>query len=139
MAALNHAVATLRIVGENLDPDEVTTMLGHPPTKAHRKEEVAAAQKAGATLASRYSSWRLEATATEPEDLAAQVEEIMEKLTEDMSIWHDLSTRYKVDLFCGWFMNQTNEGVDLPSKTLAALASRGIALAIDIYAPEGDA
>ena len=138
MAALHRAVASLRIVGEELNPTEITALLGHSPTKCHRKEE-AARTTAGQTLASRYSYWSLEATATEPEDLAAQIEEVTGKLTHDLCIWHALSTRYKIDLFCGWFMNGTNEGVDLPARTLTALAERHIALAIDIYAPDGDA
>ena len=39
----------------------------------------------------------------------------------------------------GWFMKESNEGVDIKPSTLAALGSRGIALALDIYAPESDA
>ncbi|WP_425309098.1 hypothetical protein AADG42_10165 [Ammonicoccus fulvus] len=39
---------------------------------------------------------------------------------------------YDVDLFCGWFMQNWNEGVSISAVTLSALGARRIALDIDI-------
>ncbi len=64
---------------------------------------------------------------------------MLEGLTQDFDVWHSLAGRYKIDVFCGWFMKESNEGVDITSETLVALGQRGIALALDIYAPDDNA
>jgi hypothetical protein len=44
-------------------------------------------------------------------------------------IWRSLTARYRVDLFCGWFMNEGGEGLEVSAETLSALGNRGIKLA----------
>ncbi len=78
------------------------------------------------------------ATPTEPESLDAQVLEVLDGLTSDLETWADLGSRYRVNRFCGWFMNEGNEGVDINAQTLRLLGERGIMLSIDIYGPDGD-
>lgn len=80
----------------------------------------------------------LDATDREPENLDAQVEEILVQLTQDLTIWESLANDYRIDLFCGFFMEQTDEGVEVSVKTLKALAERGIKLGFCIYAPFKD-
>jgi hypothetical protein len=77
-------------------------------------------------------SWRLSAGRREPEDLEAQILEILGQLTQDLSVWESLS-RYQPDLFCGLFMGNTNDGLPLSAKVLLSLGQRGIALGLDIY------
>ncbi len=60
-------------------------------------------------------------------------------LTNDLAVWKDLSARFNIDLFCGWFMGNSNEGAIVSATTLQRLGERGIELAVDIYAPEADA
>jgi hypothetical protein len=139
MPVLQRAVATLRIVGEELEPEYVSRLLGCQPTDAVRKGEARIGKHTSGQTSARTGVWRLDATSTEPEDLNAQVSELTSKLTSDLRIWTDLARKYKIDLFCGWFMKEGNEGVDITAHTLEALSSRHIALALDIYAPQGDA
>jgi Domain of unknown function (DUF4279) len=139
MPVLQRAVATLRIVGDELEPEEVTRLLGCQPTDAARRGEARIGKHTRGPTIARTGVWRLEATPTEPEDLGAQVLELTSKLTSDLGIWTDLARKYKIDLFCGWFMKESNEGVDITARTLETLSSRHIALALDIYAPDGDA
>ncbi len=80
-------------------------------------------------------SWRLKATDCEPENLDKQVAELLGKLTQDLSIWAFLSTQFAIDLFCGLFMEESNEGVEVSAETLMALGQRGIMLGLDIYGP----
>jgi Domain of unknown function (DUF4279) len=70
-----------------------------------------------------------------PEDTDGQVAEILGKLTDDLSVWLSVCQQYQVDLSCGWFMEETNEGLSISPKTMSALAARGIELDIGIYAP----
>lgn len=83
--------------------------------------------------------WRLHAIDAEPGDLDRQVAELLSRLTLDLEVWRALTAKYKTDLFCGWFMEDTNEGEDISSSTLLELAMRGISLGLDIYAPDADA
>ena len=112
-------------------------MLAGSPTRAERKGEVIRT-KAGERVAS-TGAWRLEASATEPEHLDAQVAELLGQLTPNLETWRALGERYRLDLFCGWFMKESNEGVSVSPATLLALGNRGIELGLDIYAPSQDA
>jgi ribosomal protein L19 len=79
--------------------------------------------------------WLLEATIAEPENIDGQIEEILSKLTQDFSIWQTLSKKFTIDIFCGLFMEESNEGLSLSLKTLSALGDRGIEIGFDIYSP----
>ena len=138
MAHLQRAVASLRIAGDNLVPEEITALLGAPPTHAQAKGEELPL-KSGGTRTALFGQWRLHAADTEPEDLDGQVAELLGKLTSDLSVWRNLSSRFNIDLFCGWFMGGDNEGVTVEPRTLQALGERGISLALDIYGPDSDA
>ena len=138
MAHLERAVATLRVAGDHLDPEEVTLRLGAQPTHSQRNGQEFRF-KSGRTRVAKFGQWRLVAPDTEPEDLDHQVAELLGTLTNDLEIWRDLSSRFNVDLFCGWFMGRSNEGLTISPATLLRLGERGIELAIDIYAPETDA
>lgn len=135
MAAIGKAVATLRVRGEELSPSEITRLLGSGPTYAYSKGEVL--QRPKGRIA-KFGMWQLEATPLEPSDFNIQVASLLEQLTQDMHIWQDLTARYDVSLFCGWFMSESNEGEDLSAATLIALGSRGISLGLDIYAPDDE-
>lgn len=91
----------------------------------------------GSAVAVRSGSWRLEAAASCPGDLNTQISALFTKLTDDLSVWHELSKRYRCDVFCGLFMGGLNEGEDLKPRTLAMLGDRGLTLGLDIYGPEG--
>jgi hypothetical protein len=70
-----------------------------------------------------------------PGDLNAQITELLSGLTADLSVWRDLTRRYRGDLFCGLFMDEGKEGVELTPSTLAAMGARGLLLDLDIYEP----
>lgn len=131
MAALAHSRATLRIIGDDLMPDEVTALLGAAPTMATTRGQVN--QLGMGPKVWRTGSWRLEAPDAEPANPDGQIAEILDELTPDLAIWRALARRFKVDLFCGWFMAEGNEGVSLSPETLRALGERGIRLDIDLY------
>ena len=135
MAPIARSVACLRLSGDDLDPDEITALLGAAPSLARRRGDPRGGRRGGT---SPCGQWHLEAEATEPEDLPAQVAGLLASLTPELATWQALSARYRIDLFCGWFMQDSNEGSDLPPATLLALAERGITLGLDIYAPPDD-
>ena len=136
MAHLHRSVAALRIFGDKLDPDEISRLLAGVPTESFRKGQVKLSKTKD--IIRKSGGWLLKATDHEPENLGAQVEEILGQLTQDLTVWASLSNEYKIDLFCGFFMSETDEGVEVSVKTLNALAARGIKLGFCIYAPLED-
>jgi|SRR5580658_10253377 Domain of unknown function (DUF4279) len=133
MATLARSVATLRIMGDSLVPDDVTRILGAAPSASQVKGQELTG-KSGVTRTAKFGAWRLHATETSPADLDAQVAEILSRLSSDLNVWSDLSAKFDVDLFCGWFMDRENEGLDVSPQTLRSLGERGIELSLDIYA-----
>ncbi len=135
MAHLHRSVATLRISGEDLDPAEISALLGCVPTSSQRKGDVFTSKASGLSRTVKLGAWRLEAADREPEDLDGQIAELLSKLTPSLEVWASIAERYAVDLFCGFFMQETNEGVEISARSLASLGERGIILGLDIYSP----
>lgn len=132
MGVLNHSLATLRFFGDDLVPDAITDALGVKPTEACVKGHELISPSNGRVHIAKTGSWRLKAKPREPEDLEAQIFELLAQLSDDMNVWVSLA-RYKPDLFCGIFMDSSNDGLPLSAKALLALGQRGIALDLDIY------
>jgi hypothetical protein len=135
MAAVGRSVATLRFFGDDLVPDEISSLLGGAPTWSARKGEVVPSKSPGGFRTVPTGCWCLEATETLPGDVDAQVSELLAALTQDLAVWSALAARFDVDLFCGWFMTKSNEGATVSPATLLELGQRGIELGLDIYGP----
>ena len=137
MGPVSTTKASLRIFGDDLDPDEITRALGMPPTKARRKGEPFRNEGTGAEGIARRNGWWLDAEDRTPGDLDGQVRELLGVLTEDLSVWADISSRcQRLDMFCGLFLGEGNQGETLSPDTLQALGARNIELGLDIYGPE---
>jgi len=132
LAVLRTTVVTLRFFGDDLDPAEVTARLGVEPTSTTIKGDIRPLTS-GSRVASKTSSWLLKAADRSPGDLDGQIEELLARLTPDLAVWRDLSARFAGSLFCGLFMETSNDGDELGPETLAMLGSRGLSLQLDIY------
>lgn len=128
---MKRSAASLRVFGEALDPDEITRLLGKPPSGAHRKGDVVGPRK---NRVAPQGSWRLAANDREPGDLDSQVEEILGGITDDLSIWRHIGQMSAIDLFCGVWLDGSAEEFYLSPATLIKLGERGIWLTLDTYA-----
>jgi len=137
VAELHRVVASLRIVGDAPDSDRISALLGCKPTKGWARGDVIKRGKLPDRVAT-FGLWSLEASETQPADLDLQVDEIIERTSNDLRRWAEVGAAFEVSLFCGWFMEAWNEGTSLAPRTLEALAVRGIALDIDLYGPSDD-
>ena len=136
MAHLHRSVASIRIMGDNLIPETITTLLGCAPTLAYTKGQIRSTTSTGKEVVAMSGRWSLKAASCKPENIDNQVAELLGKLSSDLSVWMSLSSQYEIDLFCGLFMNESNEGVEISNETLLTLGQRGIKLGLDIYAPD---
>jgi len=137
MARIAHSTASLRIFGDDLDPDDLTERLAASPTKSARRGDVRIG-KSDRQYVEKTGSWRLKASDAKPGDLDIQIQEIFASLTSDLTVWAELSARFRVDIFCGLFMGERNEGLEISPQTLSALGARGVTLSLDIYDPSQD-
>jgi hypothetical protein len=135
MAQMHKSVATLRIIGGDLVPAEVSRLLNCTPTTAQTKGDVIVG-KSGHQRTARTGMWSLRSEDKEPENLDGQVGEILGKLTGNIETWQTLVARFRVDLFCGLFMSGGNEGLSISPTSLLSLGQRGITLGLDVYGPE---
>jgi ribosomal protein L19 len=134
---VSNTTASLRIGGDELEPDEITSLLSCPPTRAHRKGDVDIGKKTGTKVVKKSGMWSLKA-----DDLVSELEEkiqdLLSRVTADLSIWQSLQSRFSMNIFCGLFMNRSNEGLELSASVLQEMGKRGIELQLDIYGPEFD-
>ena len=121
----------LRIVGDDLEPDRVTRMLGVQPSFSARRGDPIERAAAGATHATGVWIYRLPAS---PEwELGDAIETLLDRLPADPALWETLVGRFKADVFCGLFLNAANRGAELRPDTLARLVERRLTLGLDIH------
>lgn len=124
---------SLRIFGDDLDTDEVTRLLGCEPTVSYRKGELLP----GTTRGNRAKTgrWSQEGGLPRTEDINAQVVALLNSLSSDMAVWRRLTENFRVDLFCGLFLEEANRGIELEVETMRMLVDRRLKIGFDIYAP----
>lgn len=139
MADLGWTDASVSVLGDDLDPDEISALMGCAPSRAERKGQVLFVGGPGKPSRMAHRGlWRLQAAERQPGDLEAQIWELLAMLPQDLTLWHGLAARFQVAMFCGVFMKSWNDGVRLPAVVLGAMAERRIVLDLDIYVPASD-
>jgi hypothetical protein len=135
MAAFARSTAALRFFGEDLDPSELTSLLGCQPTLQYRKGDLISP---GRENIRKYGGWVLRVEDREPKAIDDQLSSIFAKLTQDVDVWQTVTTRFDADVFCGLFMAESNEGFSLSTSTLAALTARNLDIEFDVYDPSDE-
>lgn len=121
----------LRVMGDDLDPDEVSRLLGCQPTMARRKGEVVPGKVRDRVWQS--GIWTLGRT-TRRAAIEEEVRLLLAAVTDDLGAWRELCRRFRMDVFCGVFMEDWNRGFELSPATMKLLSERGLAIGFDIYA-----
>jgi hypothetical protein len=137
MAGIENSAVSLRIFGDELDPEEVTRLLRCKPTQSRRKGEVILSKSM--QRVAKQGSWLLESNLPRSVDLETQINSLIDSTTADLDAWESLSQRFSADLFCGVFLAHMNEGFELSAKLMRQLAERGLKIGFDLYAPTKDA
>lgn len=130
MSAINQTTAVLRLFGDDLDPAEVSRLLGAEPTRYGTKGEVLTG---GPARMARTGSWFRQAAEQSPGDIDLQIVSLLGDLTSDLAVWRTLTSRFQCDIFFGLFMRESNEGTSIAAATARLLADRDLSLQFDIY------
>ncbi len=136
MAGIGDTRLTLWFLGEDLDPSQLTNLLGWMPKRSWVKGEIRRS-KSGDTVRE-TGAWLFSVPDREPGDLDGQFKQLFSELSADLEIWRSLASRFEADFWCGLFMTKGNEGFTLEPDTLAALSERGLRVHFDIYDPADD-
>lgn len=131
MSSLHKSAASIGFYGDDLDPSKITKGLGEP-TVGVQKGSNWLTQK-GAEKVARTGFWRLAAEYCEPADLDGQINTLLDQLSNDLPAWRAFAKQFRGRVFCGLFLDESNEGSTLQPETLARIGERGLLLDLDIY------
>lgn len=126
---VDEAQPTLCVYGDDLDPDDVTRLLGSPPSRSHRKGDVLGSKGARA----RTGAWLLESSSPASGDLEARILELLTHVTTDAEAWRQLSQGRTVRMSCMLTLREWSRGLSLSADLLADLANRRVELDFSIY------
>lgn len=132
MDKVHRTAASLRFHGDDLDPEEISRILGVQPTKGVKKGGTFTTPK-GKEVVAWTGFWRLNAPDEYPRDLDKQVATLFAALSTDLEAWRALSLRFGGNIFVGLFLSGFNEEQSLSPTTTYAIGRRGLALDLDIY------
>ena len=107
MAGLHQTVAALRIIGDLLDPDEISAILRCAPSSAFIKGQAVRGPSTGREYVKKSGLWMLDTDDRHPGDLDAQIEMLFSQLPNDLQVWRLLAGRFRLELSCGFFMKET--------------------------------
>jgi len=130
------SIAALRVFGDDLDPEGVSRLLAATPSSSYRKGDVEVSS-AGRRNVRRTGMWCLEASGGAHDSLQNQVSRILSGLASDLEIWRSLQQRFQIDMYCGFFMGESSEELEISAAVMGLLAERGILLAVCMYGPDG--
>lgn len=120
---------TLCVHGDELDPDEISRLLGCAPTRARRRGEL---RRSGTPWPN--GAWLLSVEGKSPMGPEELVHLLLARLPADGALWSDLRTRFGVKLSFGIFTERWNRGFDLSADAVRRIASLGVDVDFDIYA-----
>jgi hypothetical protein len=121
---------TLRVYDEELDPDQISKVLGCEPTNAARR---------GSSKDPRYplkGRWLLEIDSRdldESDDVEDGVRMLLERLPSDLALWASLTSTYSVSIFCSLILVSQNRGFGISAEVSKLLSDRNLESGFDIY------
>ena len=130
---LDEYCVTLRFFGDDLDPDQVSQLIGSAPTASARRGDIRQGKVRSYTA--KTGSWRF-STAQTTKDIEEQFLALFDQFTADLSVWRSLTTRFQADVFCGVFFSRISGGLAFSPRLHRLLADRNLEVILDIYASD---
>lgn len=120
---------SLGVHGDDLDPDEISRLLGCAPTSSHRRGD---ARRSGPPWAK--GGWLLSVEAKSPAGPDELVHLLLARLPTEHAVWTDLRRRFHVQLSFGIFTERWNRGFDLTADAVRRINVLGAGVGFDLYA-----
>jgi Domain of unknown function (DUF4279) len=131
-------VMSLHVTADNLNPAEVTEILGVQPSR-QQTGGAPISPREGAPAA-RFGRWslRMEAAETDEWDVNEAIKELLAQLPSEMDKWKKLAACGSIQLSLGLSMTCENQEFVLAPALLRFLGEREISVWFDIYGPDTD-
>ena len=138
VGALDDFRISLDVIGDEIDPDEISAILGTQPTTAHRKGDSIHGRDGEFRRFAKSGRWSISTTSrgVDEPDFDASLRELLDSLTDNLDIWKRLSQRFDTGLFCGIFLTNSNRGFTISPELMTALGDRDLYLGLDVYGAE---
>ena len=120
---------SLRLVGQELDPQAVSTALGCKPTESHRKGDLLESKRF--VRKAPTGVWLL--NSDRQDDMELAINELLDQVCYDEFVWGRLTERLRAEFFIGIFLSGPLTGFSVSSPLLKRVSSLGISMAFDIY------
>ncbi len=127
---------SLGFFGDDLDPEEVTSILGGSPTSICRKGDAVASEVAARV--ERTGRWLVALPIRPGEALEPQLEQLFASLNQNVDVWQSLTKRFKARFSVGAWIRSWNRGLEISPTLLKSISERGLGLGIDIYSDSED-
>jgi hypothetical protein len=123
---------SLRVLGDDLNPNEVTRLLQLEPTFAASKGQTR--QSGGRDVIQPTGIWMIAFSGAPQEwTLEDAVEALFDRLPSDPAVWRTMREKWSLDLFCGITLADVNRGITIRRSVLRRIAERELDLDLDIY------
>jgi hypothetical protein len=129
---------TLRLFGEDLDPDRLTRELGVEPTRSYRSGDAVSARSNARRT---QGMWQLKSLLPEDRPIEDHITGLLEMLPAELGVWEQATRDLRKDLFCGVLITSQVSGLSVGLTAIEQLAARGLCLELDLIvrnAPDED-
>jgi hypothetical protein len=127
----------LRVLGDELDPSHISTLLGRAPTRARRKGD-SVILRSGHTRIARSGSWIVDFDPSPEVTVDEAISALLSTMTDDELIWRQITSAFKVDLVCDMFVRGANQGLVISPSVVQQIAKRNLTFGVDIFSQADD-
>jgi hypothetical protein len=127
---------SLSISAEDLDPDEITRLLGIQPTKAWRKGVPQSGRAGREGRVPTFGRWStgLRRDETTEWDVEEAISLVLDRILVKDEVWKQVVSNSKARIFVGLTLDTYNRGFGFAPSLLKRIAELGLMLDFDIYA-----
>jgi hypothetical protein len=135
MSDISRSTVSIRLFGAELNPEQVTQLLGCLPSSAAKTGETIIRSNGKERIVSK-GFWLLEHGRTDESGVEEKIEFLLAKLTDNLEAWKSVTKDLdRADIFCGLFIDKLNEGFKLSQSVLKKISDRNLEVSFDIYSP----
>ena len=135
MDSLQRSTVSLLIDGDDLDPLEISMLLGSEPSLGVLMGDFFLTSL-GKEIQAKTGKWQLNGEWESPSDLNRQISDLLSNLTENLEAWKAIQDRFHCYISVGGYLNDWTGGFTLNASTAKLLSDRGLAIDFDLYAPD---
>lgn len=135
---LNEATASFRVFGPDVDPVDVTALLGMEPSSSRRRgQELSSTTPEGERVprgVAREGGWVLDSACPRLLTLEEHLHALLDRLEPHTDVIAALRRQgFRVDLYCGYFQRSGQGGPTFSPAVLSRLSRLGVELGVDIF------